>query len=146
MDWSRPRTPTLSTNRPSAPNASVKRSSAQPQGPDWATWLRWSTLIIGLVVLVYVALTVWTSDQRWSDMWFELVVAVLLIGIGTVLAWFPRLLEVGPTVHQQSLRRIDARIGQQKRNLETSYLKRKRTLMQIQANRMNEKIRNRTGE
>lgn len=144
MDWKRPRSPGLDRRRMESAPSTTKTKATKSSSIDWATWLRWATFVIGLVLFFYVVITVLTSNETWADLWFEILVAILLIGVGIVFAFFPRVLELGPTIHRESLQRIDGRIGQQKRNLETSYMKRKRTLMQIQADRMNQAIRDRT--
>lgn len=116
--------------------------------------IRYLLLYVGILALGYALYKLWFDDCcSWSDLWIHFSVAFLLLLIAIVWIlriWFrerdARIIEEATAVKEKppmSPEDLDVAIREQRKELETMYMKRKQAELLLQAEKLDNRIRQR---
>lgn len=115
---------------------------------------RFLLLYVGIVALGYALFKVWFDDCcSWSDMWIHFTISFLILVVAMIWiarVWLrnrdARLIEKaleGKKKPHMSAEDLDVAIREQRKELETMYMKRKQAELLLQAEKLNNRIRQR---
>lgn len=116
--------------------------------------IRYLLLYVGILALGYALFKLWFDDCcSWSDLWIHFSAAFLLLLIALVWilrVWFrerdARLIEDALATKKKppmSAEDLDVAIREQRKELETMYMKRKQAELMLQAEKLDNRIRQR---
>lgn len=135
-------------------NASATESGSKTGSFSYLWSIRYLLLYVGILALGYALYKLWFDDCcSWSNLWIHFSIAFLLLLTSLVWifhVWFrerdARLVEEALASKKKppmSAEDLDVAIREQRKELETMYMKRKQAELMLQAEKLDNRIRQR---